>query len=800
MPTDLERDTITIPATPMQESLWWVHQRARNKSVYNITWRLTGDRAIDPDALGVAWQTLVDRHEALRTSVVRPGDDVQMVVHPSVRAQVRRIEVDDPGAVEVDALLRLIAEEVQEQETALDGESLARLTVVRVADRQELLLTVHHLVLDGWGMQLVTDELSTAYAAALAGRSPEFAAEPVPFRVYAAEQNTQEARDRWRASVDHWRTTLEGTVATTVAAANGGEFLPGAPGRVIRYTFSAEACTAIAKLAARTYATPFAIFQGAMHIVLARGGAGADVAIGAVLANRMSPRDQALVGYTANLCISRANVPDTDRVVDVVTRARDNVWAMLTHQAVPYPVMFAVLSESTRRALTDDSPMGLSHLGPIGTGLRLGDVELTLQPSPNRAARADVSISTWEADDRYYAEIEFNTSRYSQETVELLLSDLDEVLVMCGEDPDRVVGTIDVRSRSAPAYVDHAQAGRPTAAQQLPESAGWQRVTALWSELLGEPPADADADFFGSGGNSLVLIRLASELEAATGVEIDVVDWLAEPTPSRLVAQLGGDPAATQAKPAATTLVTLRDGSGPHVHMLHGAGGDPNDFREVAAALPGHWRITASREYEPLASVPAMARRYRDDLDAAGLRPDILCGWSMGGLVAYQMAAEDPKPPAVVLLDSPPPTGYEPGPEEEMFATFAGAFVGSVGGAAGLVPRTVGDPELRTRALAACLAAGGHAVSAGVLGERWRAYARHARMGEAYVGPEHVRVPALVVGADLRDTDMREWAQRLDTSRLLRVDADHYGVLRAGTAAQVAEEIVQFESESVART
>ncbi|WP_307961762.1 condensation domain-containing protein [Salinispora arenicola] len=79
----------------MQEALWWVHQRARDQSVYHLTWRLGVNEPIDGEALAVAWQALVDRHEALRTSVVRQAGTVTLVVAPRIVVSPHRLHVDD---------------------------------------------------------------------------------------------------------------------------------------------------------------------------------------------------------------------------------------------------------------------------------------------------------------------------------------------------------------------------------------------------------------------------------------------------------------------------------------------------------------------------------------------------------------------------------------------------------------------------------------------------------------------------------------------------------------------------------
>ncbi|MFC0542648.1 condensation domain-containing protein [Kutzneria chonburiensis] len=785
MSVDLDAATVTVPATAMQEALWWVHQRARNQSVYNLTWRLACDRPVDVEALAVAWQAVVDRHEALRTSVVQSDGALWLAVAPHVESTIRRVEVDDPGSAGTDTLLRLVAEEVHEQTIELDRAPLARLTTVRVGDEHELVLTVHHVALDGWAIQLLVQDLSSAYQAAQRGVRPAFDTVPVPFSVYAKE--SQEARDagKWQPSLDHWRSTLDGAVSTTIAADHNRYAGTGAAGVTLRYAFSHEANAGFAALGASAFATPFAVALAALHIVLARGGAGPDVSVGAVLANRMTPRDQELVGYLANLCIASTTIGTGDTIADVVGRSRDAMWTMLSHQSVPYAAVFGALTESTQAMLNDYAPLLLNYLGPIGTGARLGDVGLRLHRTPNRAARSDIAIAFWETEDGFLTEIEYNTGRYERQTVLRLLHDIDTVLAA---DPSTPVASLPIRSRSVAGHVDHrAESPRATS---LPDSPVWRQVARLWGDVLGTPPDDPDEDFFAVGGRSLKVLQLAAVIEAESGHSLDVIRWLADPTPRRLADQLG----STDRERPTSTLAVLRDGDGPHVHLVHGAGGAAQDYRHLLAALPAHWRVTLSQERDPLPGVPEMAARYRRDLDAVCSRPDLLCGWSMGSQICFEMAAGYPDPPRLAVLDGAPPVGYErdAAREAERLGAFATAICDSLGVEwSGSLPRTSGDDvELPMRALAACLGASGETVPASTLVERWQTYRRHTNAVADFTTDRVVHAPALLIGADLLDVQLDQWAQRLSPApRRVRMPVGHYGLLGAEAAERIAAEL-----------
>ncbi|MEU7477842.1 condensation domain-containing protein [Lentzea sp. NPDC042327] len=748
------------PATAMQESVWWIHQRARNKSLYNLTWRLLCDRPLDVDRLRSAWQRLTDRHEALRTAVQRTGDHITLTVHDTRTARLHVVEVDHGD----EELARLIAEEVQEQPIDLADAPLARLTYVRIGDRHELLLTVHHVVLDGWAIQLLVAELSVAY------EGGEFDDEPVPFTVYAAEQHEARASGKWDKSLDHWRSALDGATATTVAADHAGRFGVGAPGVVIRHTLSAQASAGLAALAKASFATPFAIMLAALEAVLART-AGADISVGVVAANRMSVRDQALVGYTANLCVVRASIQDTDTVAQVVTRARDGLWQMFAHQHVPYPAVFAALPAATQASLTDASPLLVSYLGQIGFDLKLGDVGLTWLASPNRAARADMSMSFAEVDGGHRAEVEYNTGRYDRDTVLRLLDDLDTVL---SADPALTVGELPIRTRAVTGHVETEVVEH----QALPAGTEWEVIAEEWAALVEEPPTGPDADFFASGGHSLHVVRLLAAVRDRLDASVDIADWLVDPTPRRLVAQLQ----STGEQAAPSTLVTLQDGPGTHLHLVHGAGGGVQDYRDLVAALPDDWRVTVSQEVEPLPTLPMMARAYRTDLDLAGLRPDVLAGWSMGGQIVFEMTARDPQPPLVAVIDSTPPINqnYPEGIEREWFQMFGRNLMASFG---------VEGEFTDTLVISARLAQAGHHVPAHVLDERWEVFLRHAQASAAYRarGPQQTR--AVVVAADLLDSQLDMWASLTDATTH-RIDADHYGVLRGEAARQLAVVLV----------
>jgi thioesterase domain-containing protein len=169
-----------------------------------------------------------------------------------------------------------------------------------------------------------------------------------------------------------------------------------------------------------------------------------------------------------------------------------------------------------------------------------------------------------------------------------------------------------------------------------------------------------------------------------------------------------------------------------------------------------------------------MAEAYRADLDRT---PDFLGGWSMGGLIAFELARTTPVP--LLLLDPAPPVGYAYRP------TF-GDFVAMTAAGLGIrldVPRA-GDLDVAV--LAAYLKHADQDVPAAVLSERWETYQRHVKAVADYLPESGISTPALLFAAELLDVQIEQWADVLGPTESIRLDTDHFGVLSARSMETIA--------------
>ncbi len=302
------------PLTPLQQGMLFHTVYAPGSGAYVEQVGFTvRDPAFDPDAFGRAWQRVAERHPVLRTAFAwEEMEEPVQVVHRRVVVPVERLDWRGLPPRERERELDALLAEDRRRGFDLLAAPLMRLALVRTGtDEWRVQWTFHHLLLDGWSLPRVLDEVLALEADARAGRETDLP-RPRPFRDYVLWLRGRDPA----AAEAFWRGRLAGVEAPTplgigrpAAAADGDE-----PGRWAEETVVLPAAdrAALAALARRARVTPGALVRGAWALLLARCSGRDDVVFGEVVAGRPAalPGVEEMVGMFINTLPVRVEVDE----------------------------------------------------------------------------------------------------------------------------------------------------------------------------------------------------------------------------------------------------------------------------------------------------------------------------------------------------------------------------------------------------------------------------------------------------------------------------------------------------------
>jgi amino acid adenylation domain-containing protein/non-ribosomal peptide synthase protein (TIGR01720 family) len=300
------------PLSPLQQGMLFHTVSAPNSGVYvaQLRYALAGD--VDPQVLREAWQHTVDRHPALRTAFLwnLAAAPLQVVVGTGVPVPWEVYDWRQQSEAERRAAFAALLEADRARGFDLAAPPLMRLVCIRTAERRwQIVWSHHHLLLDGWSLPIVTQDVVRTYAALRQGIQPQLD-EPVPYRPYIAwlQQQDDSAAERF------WRSTLAGLTRTTpmAAAASMVSTHEQTPQRSAPVSLGVRQTTALKAWARTRHLTLNTVFQALWAIVISRLTDAHDVLFGAVVAGRppsVAGSDRC-VGLFINTLPVRVRVPE----------------------------------------------------------------------------------------------------------------------------------------------------------------------------------------------------------------------------------------------------------------------------------------------------------------------------------------------------------------------------------------------------------------------------------------------------------------------------------------------------------
>ncbi|MEU1518477.1 amino acid adenylation domain-containing protein [Streptomyces sp. NPDC005811] len=491
-----------LPVSPLQEGLLFhALYDEETTDVYHVQLALALDGPVDRAALRAACRDLVRRHAPLRTAfgTLASGAPVQLVLRDAEPLWAEHGLAPSTGDGE---RAEILAADLADR-FPLTGPSLARFTLLRETDdHHTLLLTVHHLLLDGWSLPVLLRDLFALYEARERGvgqlPAPLPAAGVRDHLAWQAGQDRDAAEKAWRHALDG----LDGPTLLAPGAARGGTPLPAE--RVV--TELTEAETAALNVLARTHGvTPNTLMQTAWALVLAEATGRRDVVFGATVSLR--PPELAGVEHAVGLFINtvpvRVRLRDGEPLEDLLARVQEEQSALTPHHHLGLPRIHALASGTP---LFDTSTV-FENYPADPAGVRAGGIRLS--GLDGRDAYHYPMTLMGVPGDRLHLQLRYRPDLFDRDTAERTAARLRAVLTGFPALPSPAEGPVDA-------------------------------VRALFAEVLGLDHVGPDDDFFALGGDSPRALRLAGRIRAlGLDPRLPVRTVFDRPTPRGLARRLG---------------------------------------------------------------------------------------------------------------------------------------------------------------------------------------------------------------------------------------------------------------------
>ncbi len=403
---------------------------------HNITWSWRVRGRVDTATLVEAMGDVVVRHEALRTRIVRDGDDLYQSVLPASPAQVSEVDLSAVAPADRDRRAEELIIELEGSPFPMEPLPLLRAVLGRFDEQDSVLvLIMHHAAVDGWSAQVIARDTAEAYARR---RGHDVAERPEPgqYRDFAVWQRESAAEVVPETALAFWRQKLDGArMATATTDFPRSADLPKNTA-VLRYTIDSDLTAAVRAAGRANRSTPFIVLLAAYYVLLARRTGGTDLVVPTIGAHRKQAQFHDAVGNFTNFLPLRTDVADAATFQDVIQRTRATFLEAYSRE-IPFLEVLGAAPAVMAPAAEDDQALVAFQVLQLPftlDGETVGDLELRTVPrrlSQERATEIPDG-ALWQLDISAEGEISaylgFNTHKFTEVTMRAMADEFTQVL------------------------------------------------------------------------------------------------------------------------------------------------------------------------------------------------------------------------------------------------------------------------------------------------------------------------------------------------------------------------------------
>lgn len=473
-----------LPLSFAQLRLWFLDQFNPGSASYNVPAAARLDGVIDLQAFERAISEILRRHEALRTSFALVDDQPVQIIAPAKAAHIAVHDLSGLAETEREAeVARRLTEEAQ-RPFNLSQVPLLRAQVLRLAEEAHVvLLTMHHIVSDGWSMNILMREMTTLYDAYSHGRPAPLPELPIQYADYAVWQREWLVGEVLEKELGYWREQLSGAPAVLELPADRprpavqsfrGSWLP--------LMADVELTQQVKKLCQQEKVTAFMTLLGVFYALLYRYSGQRDLVVGTPIAGRKREETEPLIGFFLNTLALRAKIDPRETFRGFLGQVKEVCLGAYAYQDLPFEKLVEELQPDRNMSHSPffqvmfilQTAQAQSETANGGGALQMRNLG-----SDSGTSKFDLTLSLVEGSEVITGMLEYNLELYEKETIERLIGHYLTLLGGVVANPDQPIHSLPLLSS---AELDQIIHGWNMTARPFPQASSLHQLFSLQAE------------------------------------------------------------------------------------------------------------------------------------------------------------------------------------------------------------------------------------------------------------------------------------------------------------------------------
>ncbi|WP_257626929.1 non-ribosomal peptide synthetase, partial [Pseudomonas sp. Xaverov 259] len=423
-----------------QERQWFLWQLDPQSAAYHIPSVLRLSGRLDQHALQCSFDRLVARHESLRTRIDQQDERAVQVVLPAEPLLILR------GDATEQTLQQQVEAEIARPFNLQQG-PLLRVTLLRLAEDEHVLVLVqHHIVSDGWSMQVMVDELVQLYSAYSQGEVAQLPALALQYADYAHWQREWMAAGERERQLAYWSELLGGEQPVLeLPTAHARPALQSYRGASLELELPTQLAEGLNALAQREGVTLFMLLLASFQGLLYRYSGQHDIRVGVPIANRNRVEVERLVGFFVNTQVLKADLDEQITVTQLLQQTKRRSLDAQSHQDLPFEQLVEALQPERSLSHNPLFQVLFNHQSDAGLATRgrhLPDLRVEGLDWGSQTAQFDLSLDTQATAQGIWATLTYATDLFEPAMLKRMLAHWQNLLQGMLDDPQQRVSQL----------------------------------------------------------------------------------------------------------------------------------------------------------------------------------------------------------------------------------------------------------------------------------------------------------------------------------------------------------------------